>query len=344
MKSYLYLTKKYMKSYPKRCIGIVLCISLFLIAFLTILWYSNSFKYSLVENYKIEKGGAYESIRFYVDQENFREKESQLVEEKAGIISGIWEVKSKSPSDIWIGNVNDNVSTLLSLHFESGEMPKSENEIAIEKSTYDILGLKSKIGDKVELEIKNSDGNTEKKSFILTGIIKNFSNKIKLHYDYQSEKLLFPSILTTNSKASPKYIHIIAAENSFLIRNISSKSVYYNDSQQMISSKMVANNLILMPVKIFFVLTTIMGIVSISLYFFKEQERYLNLLRCIGFSKKKSRKLLLIQGFFIWLSSLVISSVASILVLLLLQFISSFFVAILILKFKHFRFDYSCLA
>ena len=53
MKSYLYLTKKYMKSYPKRCIGIVLCISLFLIAFLTILWYSNSFKYSLVENYKI---------------------------------------------------------------------------------------------------------------------------------------------------------------------------------------------------------------------------------------------------------------------------------------------------
>ena len=48
--------------------------------------------------------------------------------------------------------------------------------------------------------------------------------------------------------ASPKYIHIIAAENSFLIRNISSKSVYYNDSQQMISSKMVANNLILMPV------------------------------------------------------------------------------------------------
>ena len=120
MKSYLYLTKKYMKSYPKRCIGIVLCISLFLIAFLTILWYSNSFKYSLVEIYKIEKGGAYESIRFYVDQENFREKESQLVEEKAGIISGIWEVESKSPSDIWIGNVNDNVSTLLSLHFESG--------------------------------------------------------------------------------------------------------------------------------------------------------------------------------------------------------------------------------
>lgn len=324
MKSYLYLTKKYIKSYPKRCIGIVLCISLFLFAFLTILWYSNSFKYSLVENYKIEEGGVYESIQFYVDQENFREKESQLVEEKAGIISGIWEVKSKSPSDIWIGNVNDNVSTLLSLHFESGKMPKSENEIAIEKGTYDILGLKSKIGDKVELEIKNSDGNTEKKSFILTGIIKNFSNKIKLHYDYQSEKLLFPSILTTNSKASPKYIHIVAAENSFLIRNISSKSVYYNDSQQMISSKMVANNLILMPVKIFFVLTTIMGIISISLYFFKEQERYLNLLRCIGFSKKKSRKLLLIQGFFIWLSSLIISSVASILVLLLLQFISSF--------------------
>ena len=112
----------------------------------------------------------------------------------------------------------------------------------------------------------------------------------------------------------------------------------------MISSKMVANNLILMPVKIFFVLTTIMGIVSISLYFFKEQERYLNLLRCIGFSKKKSRKIITYSGIFYMVKFLDYFKCCVNIGVTIITIYIVFFVAILILKFKHFRFDYSCLA
>ncbi len=332
MKSYLYLIKKYIKSYPKRCIGIIFCLSLFLFAFLTILWYSDSYQYSLVENDKI-KNGTYETICFYTDENDMKTKSDELIKEKTGIINGLWTVKNNKADNIWVGNANENISRILSLHFLSGKMPESENEIAIEKSTYDILELQNKTGDTIELEVKDTDGNTEKKQFVLTGIIDNFSNKIKSLYDYQYGKIEFPTIFTANN-ATHQYTHIFSENDSFLMRNIKCQYKYFNSSRKELTSKFVVNRIVILPIQIFFVLTTIMGIASISVYFFKEQESYLNLLRCLGFSKKKSRKLLLIQEFLLWLGSLIISTVGSVLLLLLLKFISSFTSQPLFLNFN----------
>lgn len=323
MKSYIYLTKKYIKSYPKRCTGIILCLSLFLFAFLTILWYSDSYQYSLTENDKI-KNGMYETICFYADENDTKSKSDELLNEKAGIINGLWTVKSEKSDNIWIGNADENINCILSLHFLSGKMPTSENEIAIEKSTYDILALQNKTGDTIELEVKDTDGNTKKKTFVLTGIIDNFSNKIKSLYDYQCGEISFPTILTVNNNAKHQYTHIFSEKASFLMRNIKCQYKYFNSSREELASKFVVNRIVILPIQIFFVLTTVIGVTAISVYFFKEQESYLNLLRCLGFSKKKSRKLLLIQGFLLWLGSLIISTIGSVIVLLLLKFISSF--------------------
>ncbi|MCI5656183.1 MAG: ABC transporter permease [Candidatus Pseudoruminococcus sp.] len=321
MKSYLYLTKKYIKSYPKRCIGIVLCISLFLFAFLTILWYSDSFKYTIVESAKI-KNGLYEYIGFNVDKFTVSENESTLIDEGNGILKGLWKIYDNQ-NDIWIGDANENVYKLLPLEFISGEMPKSANEVAIEKSTYDKLNLSSEIGDTVEFTIKNSDGKSEKKSFILTGITKNFSNKLKNLND-ETKDILIPSILTVNQDVTPNYIHIFAKEDSYVSRNLNTEYYYFNDSKIEYTSNLKASGLILNSMSLFFVFTTIMGIISVYVYFFKEQEQYLNSLRCIGFSKRKSRRFLFIQSLIIWLSALTIAVIASIIVLWLLQFISSF--------------------
>lgn len=323
MKSYLYLTKKYIRAYPKRCIGIVLCISLFIFAFLTILWYSDSYQYSLTENSR-NKNGVYDVICFDADQSDIQAKKEELRQEGAALLSGLWKVESNNSDDIWIGDANENVSRILSLHLLSGEMPKSENEIAIEKSTFEIFGLKAEIGDSVELEIKNPDGSEEKKTFVLKGIIKDFSRKIQSLYGYQFGEIAVPSILTADPNTAPAYTHIFAASDSYLIRNMVCRYTYFNHSRTETASRSVVDNVILLPVKIFFVLTTIMGILSICIYFFKEQEQYLNLLRCIGLSKKRTGKLLLIQGFLMWLASLLIGTAGAVLALLLLQLISSF--------------------
>lgn len=322
MKTYLYLTRKYIKSYPKRCAGLVLCISLFVFAFLTILWYNNSFQFSVAEN-SIMKNGLYDSIDFYVDMDLVSENKAQLLDEGAGIVEGLWKLDDEN-NNIWLGTVDENTSELLPLKLLSGEMPKNEDEVAMEKSTYDALGFSQEIGDTVELTIQKADGSTEKKVFILTGVVKNFSNKILKLNDDKAD-LSIPSVFTTNNEnVTPNYIHVFVKEPSFLTQNIESKYTYYGKGYYEIYQKTYTTKIFLFPMALFFVLATVMGILSISSYFFKEQESYLNLLRCIGFSKKKSKKLLFIQGFLLWASSLVVASILSVLVLLLLKLISSF--------------------
>ncbi len=324
MKSYFYLVKKYIKSYKKRCICIVLCMSLFLFAFLTILWYHSSFNYSLDINDKL-KNGSYKTIEFYANKDLVSKNENELIKEGAGILKGLWKIDNEE-ADIWVGSADERVIDLLSIKFLKGEMPKSKNEAAIEQSTYDALDLKCKLGDTVDLAVRNEDGSTVMKSFVLTGIIENFSSRLKSlsKSDDGTQIFSIPSVLTINQDVDPGYVHVVSKEISGTTLGLDSKSSYFAEDNDIYSSTSDVSNLILTIMISIFVLTTVIGVLTISVYFFKEQEQYLNLLRCIGFSKKKSRKLLFIQGLLLLISSLVIAVVASVLVLLLLQLISSF--------------------
>lgn len=333
MKWCLYLTKKYIKSYPKHCIGVVICISLFVTAFLSIAWYSDSYKYSLIENDRIQNG-LYKSAVFYADKDEVELKNSELKKEKAGIVGGIMEVDNSKINDVWIGNVNEYISRLLSLQFISGNMPESKNEIAVEKSCYDLLIPDAGIGDTVTLNIKQADGTVKKQAFTLAGILKNYSGKMKSVYDYQFGDLSFPSILTTNNNAAPQYIHIFSENDSFLIRNITSEYKYVNGSKEEIASKSVSNQLIIIPIQIFFIFTTIIGVSAVSIFFIEKQEKNLNLLRCIGFSIKKAKKMLLIQGNILWFASIILSVICTLPILFLLKCISSFTNSPLLLDFN----------
>ncbi len=241
----------------------------------------------------------------------------------AGIVEGLWKLDDED-HNIWIGTVDENASALLPFKLLSGEMPKNGNEAAIEKSTYNILGLTQKPGETVELTIKKADGGSEKKSFVLTGIVDNFTNDI-LKLDYTIPDLSMPSVFTVNDvNAVPSYSHIFTKELTYLTMNMGCEYPYYSRTDYEINSTTNIVNITLFPVVLFFILATVMGIFSISSYFFKEQESYLNSLRCIGFSKKKAGKLLFIQGILLWASSLIASSIMSVLVLLLLKLISYF--------------------
>ena len=100
-----------------------------------------------------------------------------------------------------------------------------------------------------------------------------------------------------------------------------------------IEIRLTVNNVVFIPVIIFFVLTVLIGLFFVSAYYFKEQEKTLRLLRCIGFSRKKAAKLLLVQSFFLWLCSMMVSVLLSMAVLWGIQFISSFSAQPLLLQF-----------
>lgn len=324
MKVSLFLIKKYLKSYPRRNFGFVLSISLFLFSFLTVLLYRDSYQFSIVENNRL-KHGSYTSISFYTDVELVQESAEELSKEKAGIMGGLYKVipdDSDVKTDIWIGTADENLEYLLPITLISGEFPKKNNEIAIEKFMYNLLGLTQQIGDTVILTIQNEDGTTEQKEFVLKGILQDYTKNIRiLGSDIAGYPM--PNILTANHTSVPAFLHIFAIEESGLISDM---DAFYSCSikayKYEVAQKSKISNVILLPMAAFFILATILGIFSAITFYFKEQENYLNLLRCIGYSKKGLRKLLYLQGILFWMISWTVASVFSVLALKAIQSVS----------------------
>lgn len=326
MKAELFLINKYVKSYPKRCVGVVLCIFLFLFSFLTVLLYRDSYQFSLEENSR-RKNGAYTEISFGADVDLVKKNRESLSKEGAGIMSGLYQVIQDNAdinTDIWIGTADKNLKYLLPITLISGEFPQNENEIAIEKFAYNILGLTQKIGDTVNLTIKNEEGKTEKRTYILTGILQNYSKKIRIA-DSNGTIIPIPNIFTADHTSNPVYTHIFAKEESDLISNMNAVYSYPVKAYKYeVAQKNRISEMILIPMAVFFILATILGVFSTITYFFKEQESYLNLLRCIGFSKKRSRILFYLQGTILWIISWASASLFSVLAMIALRFASSF--------------------
>lgn len=324
MKAQWFLTRKYIKSHTKRCVGIILCVSMFLFAFLTVLWYRGSYQYSMKENIRLEKG-AFESVSFCANIDMVKEKENTLIEDGHGIMQGLWKVVSDNPSDIWIGTASERLNYLLPLTLISGEMPQNENEIAVEKVTYDMLGLTQQVGDTVSLTIQHEDGTTEKKDFVLSGVLNNYTKKIQ-SISNVADKYSIPSILTVSSTSRPSYIHIFTGSVNQRVLDIGANDYYWSSALiYEASQKEKVSNMFLLPMAVFFVLTCVLGVFSTASYFFKEQEGYLNLLRCIGFSKRKTKRLLYFQGTLLWLISWAAAGALSALTLFLIKLISSLY-------------------
>ncbi len=322
MKGSLFIISKYIRSHKGRFISLVICISLFITAIITVMWYNDSFKYSENEKYK-QKNGAYALIDYYVNEDIVSENKKELTNENAGLLKGYWSLNSDD-QNITIGYADENAAGLIPITMRQGRLPQNQDEAAIEKLTYDLLGLKADIGDRVSFEIKDSSGNTITKEFILTGITDNFFRSLREKYN-GSQRISIPTILIGDEDIAPLYVHIVAGEDTFLTRNLESESTYssWADSQQM-QTKIRVNNIIFIPLTLFFVITSVVGIFSVSSYFFKDIEKHLRLLRCIGFSKKKAKKMILIYILIFWLLSLIISILISALILFILHWISSY--------------------
>ena len=319
MKMYLFMTTKYMKAHTKRFISLIFCISLFITAFLTILWYNESYKHTVNEKYKV-KNGAYELIGFDADQGILNTNMEQLQDEKAGIMNGFFEIKP----DVWIGSADENALNLIPITVIQGRMPKNDKEIAVEISTYNLLELHKNVGETINLSFTDSDGKYSSADFILTGILNNYSQKIK-NSSNESQKFFIPSLITVGEDIQPKFTHIFAKKLTYLTQNLGCEFTYFTISDKYeVQTKMNINNMIFIPIAIFFIITSIMGIFSVILYFFNDQEKNLRLLRCIGFTRKKAMKMLLLQAIILWLCALFLSICFSLVILLIIQYISSF--------------------
>ena len=119
-------------------------------------------------------------------------KTGQLDVKAVGIAS-----EELSDRKVVLGSIDEGVLELGRISLLEGNMPQTENEIAIDKRLHSILYNNAKIGDKIQVLVPSDDGN-KALELTLTGILNNFSS---LHWDFDNASYCMPNALVSSSFA-----------------------------------------------------------------------------------------------------------------------------------------------
>ncbi len=190
MKTVFNFVLKNIKAYPfdflKVALICVIC-SLFISGQFTVL-------YSYVRTSEINREnqyGIYDYIALCENDEAFNNLENNDSIEQLGKISvyAIGATKGLNNKYFLIGYADDNSMELNKIHTLQGDMPANTNEIAIGQSTLAIFYPNANVGDSINMQI-----NGENNSFVISGILADYSNKQWQNVD---NEYALPDVLLT---------------------------------------------------------------------------------------------------------------------------------------------------
>ena len=226
------------------------------------------------------------------------------------------------------GSFDENMLSLSSFQYHSGQAPQNENEIIAEIGALELIDATMEIGQKVSIK---SNGGI--KNYILVGIIFDYSqtwvNSEENNYEY-------PNIITTNmtGKNISQFAHSEKIPNIAGEQYISNGSSYHQiDTESSIfdawqeetmlidlQSKQMSLSLTLVSI---FVITSLFNLMS-SFY-----EKKIILLRTLGIEKFEAFIYIMVQALFYMLF------------VILSSFLSLSLIRALYLLNSNYRFDYS---
>lgn len=156
-----------------------------LLFWLTALFCSMTAIVSSVSNYYQQQEadriyGKWTGAFFDVSAENLKEIRQNPMFESAGTQNTFGMVigTDQDEREIQYGNIGFADSAffdMAGLQMKMGKMPDQENEIAVEASVLDAMGISYEIGQEIELEIRTDAERTKTERFVLSGVIENYS-------------------------------------------------------------------------------------------------------------------------------------------------------------------------
>lgn len=250
MKNYSHISYRYLENNRKRsiltCIGIILSVAL-ICAMGTLVV---SYRENDMERTKREIGN-FHVVFEGISEEKLRKIKSHLDSEKVGVLREIGKSKiyEANPKDINVKGMpiykyidivsyDKKAMEMLPLSLKEGNLPKNENEIAIEQWALEYISNNPKVGDKITLPLgeftkKNTEGSTmdneeesleedfgdgsnykydekEKRTFILSGII---DSKFYSQYNTRAKAITIPILDRSLKSKYNAYVYVNAKKN-----------------------------------------------------------------------------------------------------------------------------------
>ncbi|HHZ06535.1 MAG TPA: FtsX-like permease family protein [Clostridiales bacterium] len=299
------LVIKYCKKHFKQIIASVLCIAAFTGAVLSILLFNANYELSLTQ-YAEEKLGFVGVYELNADKELV--EQADLQKDKIGAVYFYETVYSDKITNVkktpYIGYADPLAIKMQGWSLQKGSLPQKSNEIAIEQKEYYALHLKSDIGEEVTIQTQK-DGKILDNKYILVGILNNYGD-----YTTGANSDIYPF--------APQIIIGAKQDNPMLI------NLYYNDesngdvsfggvmnaSEINIDTKSVETiNTISIILSVFFFLLIFLGANNVVRITYKEREKYIGIMRCVGLTSGQSYRILLVQGILMALCAGVIACI-----------------------------------
>ena len=131
--------------------------------------------------------------------------------EKTGVMAVAFNETKDSESTgrlIIAGNADDTAVSLCSITAVEGRLPKTENEIALERSLHDILFPNSAVGDNISININSSE--KSQTVYLLCGIVNDFSG---YQWDSSGNKPEMPNALVGGKCVDAMYYFVSVKGN-----------------------------------------------------------------------------------------------------------------------------------
>lgn len=314
------LVKRYFHSHRRQCVSIILCISLFVAALLTTLWY-RSMSVATYEKKAWDQFGKDYGIVFNADPDLVSQGIEELHQSGGGAVYAMEELSSPDADrSYFVGYMDPQVMELRAVDLLEGSLPQTAGEIAIEQDALRVLFPGAKVGDTVTLPLQSNE------QYRIAGILEPYQlqwrvlNGSKTFVNYPP-----PTILTIPNNQPIQYIHVFLADSS-----LAERFGGFFERNDMLNNPMVSsgNNTTDSIVAILFVLfamVMVFGLTSIARFTLKEINLHILLLRCVGMTKKQAKKLFAHMGLLLWLITSAIGLVISLFLTWLIFLISKVF-------------------
>ena len=315
MKSSFYLWKKYIRGHLSQFIGSILCLTLFLAAFMLALLYRDC-SFAAYEKQNKDRYGAYTGIIYHPDLVKVKQNQGAIQESGSGVVAATAQVKTNEGDiPIYMGYMDDNAISLKAIYVQEGRLPEAPGEIAIENTTCTALGISPEIGNTVVLPLITQNG-VEEKNFQLTGIIQDYVSQWK---GLDGSKITMetpPPAILTYPQQEALYCFILCNGVRFQddFGGTFSENMYFGDNNRnLIPKNLEYSSTFFLALAISFAFITLFGVHSIIAYTNKTFKKYILLLRSIGMSRNVGIGIVFLQICILFVTASILCTLISLL-------------------------------
>ena len=205
--------KRHKRQYAAMVTGIILA----LVFASGLTYFSFCYKASL-DAIKLDRFGAEEEIIMHTTEDVIHDAQAQGLVEKAGyahLLGYVYSDNENRANGTTVAWLDDTAKELSNATLLTGTWPENSGEIAMEQSVLAQMGLSADIGDTINVQMQLQNGRellnkTVKKTYVLTGILKNKRSNIASYYESEIKKDLPGAFVCAGTQTEPGGLEALA--------------------------------------------------------------------------------------------------------------------------------------